>query len=235
MCGINHAFVSAAQIHLAGKAGVTWYRDWSLKWQHIEPSKDEFRWERSDVQIDRVLDQGVSVLPLLPPFPSAGWNSDAPASLAAGRSYPANRLRAAFAPKDPNELAEFVAKAVRRYKDRVHLWEFLNEPVYTSYALPADREGKLGGKRYTPADYVALLAVAAQGMRQADPACKVMGGIGGSPTTLTQEVIQAGCLKHVDIFNLHLYPGQRAPESYAGEMKSLLAVMDAHGGTSRSG
>ncbi len=115
-------------------------------------------------------------------------------------------------------------------KDRIHLWEFLNEPVYTSYALPSDREGKLGGKRYTPADYVALLEVAAKGMREADPACKVMGGIAGPPRTLTREVIEAGCLKHVDIFNLHVYPGKRMPESYAGEMKDLVAMMDAHGG-----
>ena len=99
VCGINHAFVSADQIHLARKAGVTWYRDWSLKWQHIEPSQGEFRWERGDVQIDRVLREGVRVLPLLPPFPSAGWNSDAPASLAAGSSYPANRLRAVLRPQ----------------------------------------------------------------------------------------------------------------------------------------
>ena len=230
VCGINHAFVSAGQIRLAGKAGVAWYRDWSLKWQHMEPSKGEFRWERGDAQIDRVLREGVKVLPLLPPFPSAGWNSDAPAGLEAGRGYPANRLRASFAPKDPAELAEFVGKAVKRYKDRIHLWEFLNEPVYTSYALPSDREGKLGGKRYTPADYVALLEVAAKGMREADPACKVMGGIAGPPKTLTREVIEAGCLKHVDIFNLHIYPGKRMPESYAGEMKDLVAMMDAHGG-----
>ena len=67
-------------------------------------------------------------------------------------------------------------------------------------------------------------------MRKADPACKVMGGIAGGPETLTREVIEAGCLKHVDIFNLHIYPGQRPPESYAGEMDDLLALMDAHGG-----
>ena len=167
------------------------------------------------MQIDRVLREGVNVLPLLPPFPSALWNSEAPDSLAAGTRYPATRLRASFAPKDPNELADFVGKAVQRYKDRIHLWEFLNEPVYTSYALPADGEGQLGGKHYTPADYVALLEVAAKGMRAADPTCQVMGGIAGHPTTLTREVIDAGCLKHVDIFNLHMYPGRRAPESYA--------------------
>jgi hypothetical protein len=230
VCGINHAFVSARQIRLAAKAGVTWYRDWSLKWQHIEPSPGKFLWERGDVQLDRVLREGVRVLPLLPPFPSAGWNSDAPATLADGSGYPESRLRASFAPVDPRGLEEFVGKAVRRYKDRIHVWEFLNEPVYTSYALSADRENRLGGKHYAPADYVALLGVAARGMRAADPTCKVLGGIAGPPKTLTREVIEAGCLQHVDIFNLHIYPGKRAPESYVPEMQELLALMDAHGG-----
>ncbi len=230
VCGINHAFVSSGQIQLARKAGVTWYRDWSLKWQHIEPAQGEFHWERGDLQIDRVLHEGVNILPLLPPFPSAGWNSDAPDSLPAGSSYPENRLRASFAPKNPQDLAAYVGEAVHRYKDRVRIWEFLNEPIYTSYALSADREGKLGGTRYTPADYVALLELAAQGMRAADPTCRVIGGIAGGPMTFTREVIEAGCLTHVDIFNLHIYPGRRAPESYAQEVQSLLAMMDAHGG-----
>jgi len=57
-----------------------------------------------------------------------------------------------------------------------------------------------------------------------------MGGIAGPPRTMTREVIEAGCLKHVDIFNLHMYPGKRAPEAYAREMKDLWAMMDAHGG-----
>lgn len=230
VCGINHAFVSEDQIRAASAAGVTWYRDWSLKWQHIEPARGEYQWAVGDVQIDRVLQAGGRVLPLLPPFPSADWNSEAPQSLVTGTRYPANRLRSSFAPQDPNDLAGFVGKAVERYRDRIRVWEFLNEPVYTSYALPSDREGQLGGKRYTPADYVALLEVAARGMRAADPTCQVIGGIGGTPDTLTREVLEAGCLNHVDIFNLHMYPGKRAPESYVGQMRNLLAMMDAQGG-----
>ena len=55
-----------------------------------------------DVQIDRVLREGVNLLPLLPPFPSALWNSEAPAGLVAGNSYPANRLRACVRPQGPS-------------------------------------------------------------------------------------------------------------------------------------
>lgn len=229
VCGVNHAFVSPELIRLAGKAGVAWYRDWSPKWQHVEPSPGEFQWENADVQINRVLKDGASVLPLLPPFPSAEWNSEAPASQPTN-GYPGGRLRQAWAPKDPNQLARFVEQAAGRYKDRVGVWEFLNEPVYTSYALPGGHPDAPDGKAYTPADYVALLKVAAAAMRKADPNCRVMGGIAGGPLRETREVIAAGCLGCVDIFNLHIYPGLRPPENFLGEMDQLLKVMDDAGG-----
>ena len=229
VCGINHAFTSARLLGLAKKAGVTWYRDWSLKWQHIEPAKGRFRWEVGDAQIDRVLGEGLHVLPLLPPFPSADWSSEAPEGLPT-KGYPGVRLRQAWGPKDPRDLAAFIGQAVDRYKGRLHVWEFLNEPIYTDYALPADRTGKYGGKQYAPADYVALLDVAAAAMRKADPACKVIGGIGSGPLQLTRELLEAGALKHLDILNLHMYPGARRPEAFDGEMAELETLMDRHGG-----
>ena len=100
VCGINHAFATADLINLASRAGVSWYRDWSLKWQHMEPAKGEYHWELADAQIDRVLRQGCSVLPLLPPFPSADWSSEAPLTIST-KGYPGVRARQAWAPKDP--------------------------------------------------------------------------------------------------------------------------------------
>ena len=229
VCGINHAFVTAGLIKLASKAGVSWYRDWSLKWQQMEPAKGEYHWELADTQIDRVLREGASVLPLLPPFPSADWASEAPPGLST-KGYPGVRARQAWGPRDPQELARFIEQAARRYKDRIHIWEFLNEPIYTDYALPARPPGQSADKSYKPADYVALLETAAAAMRKADPACKVIGGIAGGPREMTQDVLEAGILKHLDIFNLHIYPGLRAPEAYAGEMAQLLKQMDARGG-----
>ncbi|MGD0092699.1 MAG: hypothetical protein ABSE73_22540 [Planctomycetota bacterium] len=229
VCGINHAFAAPGLIELASKAGVTWFRDWSLKWQHIEPAPGEWHWEVGDAQLNRVLAKGLKVLPLLPPFPSADWSSDAPADLPA-KGYPGVRLKQAWGPKDPGQLGAFIERAVTRYKDRIHVWEFLNEPVYTDYALPADHANKYHGKHYTFADYVALFQTAAAAMRKSDPGCKVMGGIAGGPREGTKEVIAAGILKLADIINLHIYPGTRAPETYAAEMDALLANMDANGG-----
>lgn len=230
--GINHAFVTPYLIQLAKKAGVTWYRDWSLKWQHIEPAPGEFHWEAVDPQINRVLQEGVHLMSLLPPFPSVNWISEAPADLPT-QGYPGVRLAQAWAPKDPQKLGDFVAQAVSRYKDRVQVWEFLNEPIYTTYALPGKEYELLkeyGGKRYECTDYVRLLETASNGMKRSDPKCRVMGGIGGGPDTSTKEVIEAGCLRHVDIFNLHTYPGNKSPEGFVPAMDKLLALMDTHGG-----
>jgi len=226
VCGVNHAFATSRLIDLAAKAGVSWYRDWSLKWQQIEPARGQYRWEVGDAQIDRVLERGMQVLPLLPPFPSADWCSEAPANL----PTTGERIRQAWAPKDPSELAGYIENAVRRYKDRVKVWEFLNEPIFTDYALPANGWNLYGARKYAPADYVNLLGVASAAMKKADPTCRVIGGIAGGPELLTKEVIEAGCLKQVDLFNLHIYPGLRSPESFAPDMDQLLARMDAAGG-----
>ncbi|NLW51654.1 MAG: hypothetical protein GXY85_12565 [Candidatus Brocadiaceae bacterium] len=218
--GLNHAFPDAYLIRLARKAGCTWHRDWTLKWHDLEPRQGEYRWEIGDVQVDRVIREGVNVTALLPPYPSTVWNTSVPPDAEVSGRAPGGL---AWAPKDPERLAEFVGRAVEHYGGRIRVWEFLNEPIYTHYSLPAS-----GG--YTPADYVDLLAKAAAAMRRADPECRVIGGIGSSPRHLTREVIEAGCLEHVDIFGLHLYPGRVPPESFIGQTDELLERMDRHGG-----
>ena len=73
--GINHAFPDPLLIQTAKKAGVTWYRDWSLKWHDLEPSPGEYRWEIGDAQIDRVLAEDARLMALMPPYPSTPWNT----------------------------------------------------------------------------------------------------------------------------------------------------------------
>jgi hypothetical protein len=168
---------------------------------------------------------------LLPPFPSADWSSEAPAEIAT-EGYPGMRLRQGWAPRDPNDLANYVEKSVEHYKDRIHVYEFLNEPLFTNYALPADAGDRFGGeKEYTVADYVALLAVASRAMKKADPNCKIIAGMSSGPGGFrNNEMIQAGCLKYADYFNIHIYPGRRPPERLIQQMDSMLAFMDTHGG-----
>ena len=111
-------------------------------------------------------------------------------------------------------------------RDRV--WEFLNEPVVTDYALPSASKG-LPGAAYTVDDYIALLKLASAAMKRADPDCVVIGGLSSGPLRLTREFIRGGGLELVDVLNLHIYPGFARPEGFIGPMSELRRMMDQHG------
>jgi hypothetical protein len=218
--GLNHAFPDPYLIPLARMAGISQYRDWSLKWEHIEPKPGEWHWEVADAQINRVIAAGAQVMALLPPFPSAEWSSTAPPELRT-QGYPGERIRQAWAPSDPAQLADFARRAVERYRDRIGVWEFLNEPIYTDYSLPRSH--------YKPADYVRLLRPVAEAIRRGDPRARVMGGAGAGTAGVTQDMIEEGLLDTIDILNIHIYPGARAPEGYIAGMDQLLREMDRRG------
>jgi len=211
--GMNHAYPWDHLLDLSRQIGLCWFRDWSLKWYDIEPEKGSFDFRESDYQIDRVLGRGLNVLGLLP-FPSANWSSSAGADVRPSGRYPESRERIAYMPSDLNDLACYVRKTVEHYHDRIGVWEILNEPVYTSYALPR-------GKGYKVEDYVGLLKTAYQSAKSADADCLVIGGIAGGPTTYTREFIGTGGLDWVDVLNLHAYPGLTAPEAYEGPLRDL--------------
>ncbi len=217
--GINHAPPSAGLCRLLRDAGVVWARDWSLKWQHIEPGPGRFDPAPAEAQIDRVLATGMQQVCLLPPFPSANWASSAPKALDTS-GYPGVRLAMAYAPEDPNLLAGYIRRCVKHFAGRVGVWEFLNEPVFTDYSLPAANKG-LPGAAYTAADYARLLRLAHATIKQADPNCRVIGGIGAGPDHLVGEFLAAGGLDHCDILNLHIYPGSTPPEAYIEPMAGL--------------
>ena len=220
--GINHAPVTPEMCKTFTRGGIVWARDWSPNWQFIEPVQGQVNFEDTDRQIDRVLKTGMKVMSLLPSNPSTNWASEAPASIPA-----TGWKRLAYAPAKPELLNEFVGKAVSRYKDRVKYWEFLNEPVWCSdFCMP-----KEGG--YTSASYLSLLKGVYKAMKTADPTCQVLGGLSTeSMFPIGDEIIVAGGLKYMDIFNLHPYPdpGTSAPELLISHMKRILGVMDANGG-----
>ncbi len=218
--GMNHAYPWERLNRLSKDIGLTWFRDWSLKWPHVEPEQGKFDFTEPDHQISRVLDLGINILPLLP-FPSSDWASTGPEP-EDGSTYPGIRERATHMPADMDDFRNYVRTTVLRYRDQLKVWEILNEPIYTSYALPA-AEG------YTVEDYVTLLQAAYESVKGADPEALVIGGIAGHPGSLTEEFIRAGGLKWVDAINLHAYPGLQAPESFIEPLEKLNARMAAAG------
>jgi len=209
--GMNHAYPWPYLLDLSRSIGLCWVRDWSLKWHDVEPEEGRFEFAECDHQIDRVLERGMKVLPLLP-FPSAHWSSSAEPGTTEGD--PASRERVAYMPRDLDEFAAYVRATVGHYRSRLGVWEILNEPIYTSYALPRARG-------YQVEDYVRLLEVAYNAVKAVDSNAIVVGGIAGGPATYTREFIEAGGLEWVDVLNLHTYPGLKAPDAFEQPLQQL--------------
>ena len=108
------------------------------------------------MQVDRVVREGVHLMALLPPFSATNWNSEVPDSVKVTKELSGQPDAAGLRSGRP-EGAWRVHRAGRRPATRTASTsrEFLNEPVYTSYALQARPYRGFVSKRYTPADYVA--------------------------------------------------------------------------------
>ena len=60
--GMNHAFGWPDMLTLCRQTGLGWMRDWSLKWQDVEPKKGQFTFTETDAQIDRILKEKLQVM-----------------------------------------------------------------------------------------------------------------------------------------------------------------------------
>lgn len=223
--GVNHAYPWPHLLDLSRQAGLVWVRDWSLKWQEVEPEQGKFQFAEPDFQIDRPRQHGLEVLGLLP-FPSSNWSSSAPASVSGKGGYPQNRARVAYAPRDEKELENYVATTVAHYKGRVRWWQVFNESLFTDYSLPR-KHGYDGGT------YARLTKAFARAARRADPQCRVLAGIGyiaeGQILDDFGKFFAGGGLEAADAIDIHHYPGIRPPEFLEGLLEKLNALMDKHG------
>ena len=101
--------------------------------------------------------------------------------------------------------------------------QVLNEPVYTDYALPR----QFG---YSVDDYLKLLRVAHDAMKQVDPQVQIVGGISaGLTSAYTREFIVKGGLKCCDIVDLHIYDTARPAETYEEPFRALEELMKTNG------
>jgi len=218
--GMNHAYPWAGLLRLSHQFGLTWMRDWSLKWNEVEPQQGRFHFTNTDGEIDRIRKEGLNVLGLLP-FPSAEWSSSGPTDLPPSDAM-GGRARLAYKPRDLPEFGAYVAATAAHYRGRIRVWEILNEPLYTGYALPESAG-------YKTSDYVDLLKTSYQAIKQADPNAFVVGGVAADPDTNAAELIAAGALDWLDAINVHTYPVVRRPESYLPDLERLNARLKAAG------
>jgi photosystem II stability/assembly factor-like uncharacterized protein len=221
--GINHSPATASASYAIQEAGLKWDRNWSINWGMLEPEEGNLSFIEADKQILNAEKLGYKIVSLLPPLPSANWGSTAPDSVPANLWY-----RMSYMPTDVNKLMNFISSSIEHYKDKLKYWEFLNEPIWTRFTLPAYYYG-LPGSDYIPSDYIALLKKAYPVMKKADSSCIVIGGFSAEPWRFTKEFIQSDGLKYIDILNVHNYGGFTPPEAFIPEMDTLLSQMDRYG------
>jgi hypothetical protein len=226
--GMNHAFSWEFLLRLSHAAGIRWWRDWSVKWHTVQPQPGTFDFHVPDPQIERVLDAEGQVLVLLP-FPSAPWatkpDMEKIKTSAGNDRYLQQRLVVACKPQRLEDFAAYVRATVEHYRGRTRIFEILNEPLYTDYAVPSS----FG---YTTADYVGLLRTAFETAKAADPTCIVVGGIASPPDSKwINEFIEQDGLRWCDAMNVHLYPHRGSPDAYEGAFRACREHMKAKGST----
>jgi hypothetical protein len=223
--GMNHAYGWPFMLQIAKRAGLTWARDWSVKWHEVEPQKGRFDFSGTDPQIDRVVDEGLN-LELMFPFPSCDWSTTADMAAikkAEPVEYRHRVMRFACAPNSEQDFRNYVARSVRQYRDRIRYYQVFNEPVYTHYSLP----GRLG---YRVPDYIHWMNIAADAIRSEQPDSVIVGGMGTwASSNWTHDFVRGGGLAKVDILDLHNYPLTADPESYEPDIAELERMMAERG------
>jgi hypothetical protein len=231
LLGFNHAFGQEFVLHLAHEAGLRWWRDWSAHWNSVQPKQGgPFDFTLPDVNVNYILGAGGRLVVLLPSS-TAAWAADPEAvqALKGHRQQDARggeqsvRATIALKPARLEDFAEYVRATVNHYQGRVTDYEILNEPLYTSYALPSTNGYKM-------ADYIAMLKTAYQAAKSADPHCTVIGGNACPPSNkFEDEFIEQGGLEWCDIHNYHWYPVRQRAEGIEPAFKMRREQMKEHG------
>jgi hypothetical protein len=183
-------------------------------WDEIEPSKGQYDWQCIDRYVLTAQSYGVQILFTIWPF--ADWDQLSCHSGAPQINDEFSRelgLRRGL-PCDTVAYQAFVRALVERYDGDgnddmpgllypVTYWEVSNEPEMT--------EPPLVFFQGTPADYVELLRLSSEAIRETDPQAKVVqGGAAGADLFMTdfwEEAFSLGAAQYFDISNVHSING----------------------------
>jgi hypothetical protein len=192
---------------------VSWVRE-EFRWDVIQPAPNRWDWGFSDEMVDKARQRGLNILGLL--VYSVGWASP---GAGAGSNQPAWTM-----PANLDAYRTYVTTVVGRYRGKVRAWEVWNEPNHGYFWRPAPN----------PAEYAALLRVAASAIRAADPGAKVViGGVSGADIAFLEAAVAAAGWDSFDILAAHPYVAPKSPERgrlVSGEIAKLQAFVARHGG-----
>ena len=159
----------------------------SFDWNRLEPAKGQFEWAVFDQAVEVARAHNVSILGRLE-F-TAGWASSAPSSAPAGD-------RQFYPPQNMADFADYARAVVRRYKDRVKVWEIWNEENSAIFWKPTPSASK----------YASMLKAAYAAIKAEDPtATVVLGGLVGFDKPFLDGLVAAGAWSSFDALAIHTY------------------------------
>jgi polysaccharide biosynthesis protein PslG len=156
----------------------------SLLWSQIEPVEGRRDWSRADSIVEELRTAGIE--PLLVVFGSPPWANGV------SRATPGQYVHV---PPQGAELdiwlghySDFLAAAVRRYRDYVRRWEIWNEPNLAAFWRP----------RPDPAAYREVYEILRATILRVDPKAEVaVGGLTGLTATSAPSISGRAFLRHL--------------------------------------
>lgn len=194
-----------------------------LPWAGVEPADDTFDWSAVDRMVNSANANGIAVLATINTTPD--W-----------AAVPGQQIYTA-APADIEAYGDFVSAVATRYQGKIADYEIWNEPNYEGFWEPAP----------DAAAYTALLKIAYNAIKAADPnatvigasvaaVAEVPGGPAINPVTYLSQMYAAGAAGYFDALAFHPYQYAKAfsaQEGHAGvpftQAQQLHAVMVANG------
>lgn len=172
---------------------IPWGANFTDLAEAIQPSKDEWKWEKLDSSVQALADAGFEIGGQFCYTPA--WASPHPDK--EDKINICVRESSAYAPADMNDFTNFVEKTVERYKDRIRIWEIWNEPN-----LP----GSSCFWNDTPANFVRLQRAGYETIKRLQPEAEVWnGGMGMriSYVSFYDKILKGGVAPYYDKLSLH--------------------------------
>ena len=166
---------------VARRAGVKFLRC-GFSWNAIEKEPGRYDWKFWDALVALAAQKGIELTPYVA-YPPKWAVRDA-------KDFWKQP------PRDPALYADFMQKAVTRYRGRIRTWEIWNEPDNKDYWTSSAEE------------FARLVKTTAPRIREADPnAVIVLGGMAYGPGEFFRELMTRHHIsRYVDVIALHGYP-----------------------------
>lgn len=199
------------------------------KWTAVQPEADT--WIFPDEYLEKFTKAGIGIVGSLDRTPL--WMARNPEDHRIGTDYLGAK---ADLPKEWGPWEEYVRKMVRRYKDTIKYWEVWNEPDIVFLNPP---EGMTNAEAY-----LQLLEHSTPVIKAENPDAKVIASPAyllkkrsspeGYQENFTEQLIELGGMKYIDIFGIHYYlhQGDRLfenPEKYEAKLGMVRDAMKAAG------